>query len=105
MILMDMIQLSQTSRKIRLGQNMTIEQLAQKSGFSKGFISQVENFRTTPSLKVLQRIADALQRTPNINAVILDLRENCGGMTAYGAKIAERVPSTTCTSPLRMRFH
>ena len=57
---MDLIQLSQTIRKIRLAQNMTIEQLAQKSGFSKGFISQVENFRITPSLKALIRIAEAL---------------------------------------------
>ena len=39
---------------------MTVEQLARVSGFSKGFISQVENFRLTPSLKALTRIADAL---------------------------------------------
>lgn len=57
---MDLIQLSQTIRKIRLAQNMTIEQLAQKSGFSKGFISQVENFRVTPSLNALNKIGEAL---------------------------------------------
>ena len=57
---MDLIQLSQTIRKIRLSQNMTLEQLAQKSGFSKGFISQVENFRVTPSLNALNRIGEAL---------------------------------------------
>ena len=39
---------------------MTVEQLAQRSGFSKGFISQVENFRISPSLKALNRIAEAL---------------------------------------------
>ena len=39
---------------------MTIEQLAVKSGFSKGFISQVENFRITPSLNALNKIAGAL---------------------------------------------
>ena len=57
---MNLLELSQTIRAIRKKQGVTVEYLAKKSGFSKGFISQVENFRTTPSLKVLQRIADAL---------------------------------------------
>ena len=57
---MDLLHISQKIREIRQAQGMTVEQLASRSGVSKGFISQVENFRTTPSLKVLQRIADAL---------------------------------------------
>lgn len=57
---MNFLELSQTIRSIRQAQGMTVEQLAKKSGFSKGFISQVENFRQTPSLKALVRIADAL---------------------------------------------
>lgn len=59
-IVMDLIQLSQTIRKIRQAQNMTLEQLAAKSGFTKGFISQVENFRITPSLNALNKIGEAL---------------------------------------------
>jgi len=39
---------------------MTVAGLAEKSGFSKGFISQVENFRQSPSLKALLKISDAL---------------------------------------------
>ncbi len=57
---MNLLELSQNIRKIRIEQDMTVEQLAKNSGFSKGFISQVENFRITPSLKALTRIADAL---------------------------------------------
>ena len=57
---MNLLALSQNIRKIRMEQGMTVEQLAKASGFSKGFISQVENFRLTPSLKALTRIADAL---------------------------------------------
>ena len=57
---MNLLELSQTIRKVRLQQKMTVEQLAKSSGFSKGFISQVENFRTTPSIKALCKIADAL---------------------------------------------
>lgn len=57
---MDLLQISQTIRRLRLEQNLTLEQLAAKSGFTKGFISQVENFRLTPSLKALNRISAAL---------------------------------------------
>ncbi|MCI5779457.1 MAG: XRE family transcriptional regulator [Lentisphaeria bacterium] len=57
---MNLLEISQTIRRVRLAQNMTVEQLAKKSGFSKGFISQVENFRQSPSLKALVRITEAL---------------------------------------------
>ena len=57
---MNLLELSQNIRRVRLAQKMTVEQLAKQSGFSKGFISQVENFRTTPSLKALEKIAAAL---------------------------------------------
>ena len=45
---------------MRQAQGLTVEQLAKRSGFSKGFISQIENFRQTPSLKTLIRISEAL---------------------------------------------
>lgn len=57
---MNLLELSQNIRKIRIEQDMTVEKLAKSSGFSKSFISQVENFRLTPSLKALTRISDAL---------------------------------------------
>ena len=57
---MDLLHISQNIRSVRQTQKMTVEQLAAKSGFSKGFISQVENFRVTPSLKALDKIASAL---------------------------------------------
>lgn len=57
---MNLLELSQTIRKLRLERHLTVEQLAQRSSFSKGFISQVENFRISPSLKALNRIAEAL---------------------------------------------
>ena len=57
---MDLLRISQNIRKIRQARGMTVEQLAAKSGFSKGFISQVENFRVSPSLKALDKITSAL---------------------------------------------
>ena len=58
---MNLLELSQTIRRLRLERRLTVEQLALRSGFSKGFISQVENFRISPSLKALNRIAEALE--------------------------------------------
>lgn len=57
---MDLLKISQNVRALRIAQGMTVDQLAAKSGFSKGFISQVENFRITPSLKAVNKIAAAL---------------------------------------------
>ena len=57
---MDLLRISQNIRHIRQSQGMTLEQLAVKSGFSKGFVSQVENFRITPSLKALNKLSEAL---------------------------------------------
>lgn len=47
-------------REARLSRNMTVAALAQASRLSKGFISQVENGHSSPSLSSLQRIADSL---------------------------------------------
>ena len=57
---MNLLEISQTIRKVRIAQGLTVEQLAKRSGFSKGFISQIENFRQTPSLKTLIKISEAL---------------------------------------------
>ena len=57
---MILLEISRKIRAMRQSQGMTVEQLARRSGFSKGFISQIENFRQTPSLKALVKIAEAL---------------------------------------------
>jgi transcriptional regulator with XRE-family HTH domain len=47
-------------RDLRLRRGFTVQQLAAASGLSKGFISQVENGRTSPSLATLRDLAGAL---------------------------------------------
>ena len=44
----------------RTQKNITLEQLAQKAGVSKGLISQIENNRTVPSLPVLFNLIHSL---------------------------------------------
>jgi transcriptional regulator with XRE-family HTH domain len=46
-------------RQIRLEHRMTQERLASKTGFSKAFISKIENHMTTPSIASLSKIAMA----------------------------------------------
>jgi transcriptional regulator with XRE-family HTH domain len=51
-------------RERRLSKDLTLVDLADKSGLSQPFLSQVENGRARPSLMSLHRIADALDTTP-----------------------------------------
>lgn len=55
------MQLGRKIRDLRLRRGLTVQQLADATGLSKGFISQVENSRTSPSLATLQDLARALE--------------------------------------------
>jgi len=54
------MQLGRKIRDLRLRHGLTVQQLAEASGLSKGFISQIENGHTSPSLATLQDLAQAL---------------------------------------------
>lgn len=55
------MQLGRKVRDLRLRRGLTVQQLADASDLSKGFISQVENDHTSPSLATLQDLARALE--------------------------------------------
>jgi transcriptional regulator with XRE-family HTH domain len=55
------MQLGRKIRDLRLRRGLTVQQLAAASGLSKGFISQVENGRTSPSLATLRDLSLALK--------------------------------------------
>ena len=57
---MDLVHIARTVKENRQRQQLTIDAVAKKTGVSKGFISRLENFRVTPSLKTLSAIAAAL---------------------------------------------
>lgn len=49
---------------IRKSENMTIQELAEKSGVSMGYICHLENGgRKNPSKEIMEKIANALNRT------------------------------------------
>ena len=55
------MQLGRKIRDLRLRRGLTVQKLADATGLSKGFISQVENDRTSPSLATLRDLAAALR--------------------------------------------
>jgi len=48
-------------RRLREARGLTLEVLAGKAHVTKGFLSQVENFRALPSLPLLYELAQALE--------------------------------------------
>jgi transcriptional regulator with XRE-family HTH domain len=54
------IQISQRLRDIRKDRGITLQELANNAGVSKGLLSQVENSRTIPSLSVLLNLIKGL---------------------------------------------
>ena len=57
------MQLGPNLRAARTRRGLTLAGLAAASGLSKGFVSQVENDKTSPSLDTLERLAEALDLT------------------------------------------
>ena len=47
-------------RQIRQKKNITLEQLAKRTGFSKGYLSKIENAESLPPFPTMQKIANAL---------------------------------------------
>jgi len=57
---MDLLNVAQIMREMRQRQKMTLDALAEKSGLTKGYLSKLENFRVSPSLPALSKIAESL---------------------------------------------
>jgi transcriptional regulator with XRE-family HTH domain len=58
--MVNLVELAARIKKSRLGLGLTLEQLADNAGLAKGMLSKVENFRVTPSLPTLAKLAEAL---------------------------------------------
>ena len=67
------MQLGRKIRDLRLRRGLTVQQLAEATGLSKGFVSQVENGRTSPSLATLQDLAKSLETSVAFLVVEEDL--------------------------------
>jgi len=72
-----LVQISQKIKSIRKDKNLTLQEIAERAGVTKGLISQIENSRTLPSLLVLMQIIKALEVDLNyfFNNLSLDGKE------------------------------
>ncbi|MEO8924538.1 MAG: XRE family transcriptional regulator [Caldimonas sp.] len=53
-------ELGRRLRRRRLAAGLTLEQLASKAGFGKGYLSRIENGKKMPPIATLSRLADVL---------------------------------------------
>ena len=58
------LDLGKKLRKVRNEKGVSLSEIAEKTGYTKSFISQVEKNRTSPSISSLLRIIDALGISP-----------------------------------------
>ena len=58
--MVNLVELATRVKTARKTKGMTLDQLAERSGLAKGILSKVENFRVTPSLPSIIKIAAAL---------------------------------------------
>lgn len=56
----NLVELAQRLRRLRQDRNLTIDDVAARSGLTRSWWSKVENFRITPSLPAMFRVASAL---------------------------------------------
>ena len=76
MLNIDLVKIGLHVREIRKKRNFSLQDVADRSGLSKGLISKVENFRTVPSLVVLSRIAEVLKVT--LADIVKDVEKESG---------------------------
>jgi transcriptional regulator with XRE-family HTH domain len=60
---MSLVALARCIKERRLALNITLEEVASRTGLTRSVLSKVENFRVTPSLPALAKIAEALETT------------------------------------------
>ncbi len=83
---MNLLELAQRLTSLRIDKRMTLEDVANQAGLSRGWLSKVENFRVTPSLPALASIAkvygitmsellDGLDAKPSVVIVRKDQRK------------------------------
>jgi len=61
---MDTMDIALNVRKQREAKGLTLEALAKRARVTKGFLSQLENFRAMPSIPLLYKLAEALELEP-----------------------------------------
>ncbi|KLU06922.1 transcription regulator [Rhodopirellula islandica] len=92
---MNLVELAQRLRQLRLDSGMTLDEVAQQSGQTKSWLSRVENFRITPSLPALAELASALGVSTASLLEGLDDRPQIVCVRRSERKLIQRDPDST----------
>ena len=74
------IQISNRLKEVRTANKVTLQELANKAGVSKGLLSQIENSRTIPSLPVLIKVIRSLDQDLNGFFDSIDFQKTASGV-------------------------
>lgn len=90
---MNLVELAQRIKSRRLAQQLTIEEVSARAGLTRSWLSKVENFRVTPSLPALGKIASALDVSVSDLVAGLDERPLFVVIRSDERKVVQRDPS------------
>lgn len=87
---MNLVELGQRISHLRKQQNLTLDEVASRTGLTRSWLSKVENFRITPSLQSLSLIAQALGTTVADLVAGLDQKPTLVVVRVSDRKVVER---------------
>lgn len=87
---MNLVELAQRIKQFRVDRHLTLENVAAAAGLTRSWLSKVENFRTTPSLPSLGKIARALGVSVTDLIEGLDKRPQLVMVRSEERKVVER---------------
>ncbi len=68
------MELGNLLRKQRIERNLTLEELANKTGVSVGYLSRLENgIRVNPSVKIIQKIDKELKNSNSKSEIVIPI--------------------------------
>ncbi len=102
---MNLVELAQRIKNLRLDQRLTLEEVASRAGQTRSWLSKVENFRVTPSLPALAEIARALGVPLSKLVEGLDDRPSLVVVRANERKVVARNQSETNTTVYESLAH
>src|SRR5262245_21572283 len=97
---MNLVELSQRLKQLRQERGLSLEEVASAAGQTRSWLSKVENFRITPSLSALSRVADALGTTSSKLLEGLDEKPEI-----HVTKAADRRPVERDAQNSNIRYH
>jgi transcriptional regulator with XRE-family HTH domain len=102
---MNLVELAQRIRTMRLDRRLTLEEVASRTGLTRSWLSKVENFRLTPSLPALGQIAAALSVPVSELVAGLDQKPSLVLIRKNERKVVERDQSKANTTTYESLAH